>query len=265
MIERIFVSSVQKELAAERRAVRDFVNDDALLRRFFDVFLFEDLPASDRRADDVYLNEVAHCGIYLGMFGDEYGFENATGISPTEQEFVEASNRSKARLIFVKGTDDAHRHPKMRALINKAGAQLIRRRFIGVADLTAALYASLVEHLERTGRLRTRPFDAAACRDATVDDLSADKLDLFLSRAQSQRGYALGPGTPMQHALEHLNLFDAGTPSNAAVLLFGKQPQRFLLTSEVKCMHFHGIEVRKPIPSYQIFKGTVFELVCGSK
>ena len=46
----IFVSSVQKEFAQERRAIRDFVEGDALLRRFFDVFLFEDLPASDRRA-----------------------------------------------------------------------------------------------------------------------------------------------------------------------------------------------------------------------
>jgi ATP-dependent DNA helicase RecG len=26
-------------------------------------------------------------------------------------------------------------------------------------------------------------------------------------------------------------------------------------------MHFHGTEVGKPIPSYQIYKGTVFELV----
>lgn len=26
-------------------------------------------------------------------------------------------------------------------------------------------------------------------------------------------------------------------------------------------MHFHGAEVRKPIPSYQIYKGTVFDLV----
>jgi hypothetical protein len=58
MSDRIFISSVQKELAEERRAVRDFVRGDALLRRFFDVFLFEDLPASDRRADDVYLDEV---------------------------------------------------------------------------------------------------------------------------------------------------------------------------------------------------------------
>jgi len=39
---RLFVSSVQKELAAERRAVKDFVTHDPLLGRFIsDVFLFE--------------------------------------------------------------------------------------------------------------------------------------------------------------------------------------------------------------------------------
>ena len=73
MIRTIFVSSVQKELAEERAAVRDFVRGDALLRRFFDVFLFEDLPASDRRTDEVYLDEVGRCDLYLGIFGSEYG------------------------------------------------------------------------------------------------------------------------------------------------------------------------------------------------
>ncbi len=47
---RLFISSVQKEFEAERRAIKDFVHNDPLLRRFFDVFLFEDLPASDRPA-----------------------------------------------------------------------------------------------------------------------------------------------------------------------------------------------------------------------
>ena len=69
MSERIFISSVQKELAEERRAIRDFVRGDALLRRFYGVFLFEDLPASDRRADEVYLDEVARCPICVGLFG----------------------------------------------------------------------------------------------------------------------------------------------------------------------------------------------------
>jgi hypothetical protein len=41
MSDFIFVSSVPRELRAERQAVRDFVRRDALLRRFFAVFLFD--------------------------------------------------------------------------------------------------------------------------------------------------------------------------------------------------------------------------------
>ena len=71
---RIFVSGVQKELAEERRELAAFIRNDALLRRFFDVFLFEELPASDRRADSVYLAEVAGADLYLGR-GDAAGRE----------------------------------------------------------------------------------------------------------------------------------------------------------------------------------------------
>jgi Fic family protein len=35
MSDRIFISSVHKELTEEGRAIRDFVRGDALLRRFF--------------------------------------------------------------------------------------------------------------------------------------------------------------------------------------------------------------------------------------
>jgi hypothetical protein len=65
-MEQIFVSSVQKELQAERYAVRDFVHSNDLLRQFFHVFLFEDLPPADRRADGVYLEEVSRRPIYVG-------------------------------------------------------------------------------------------------------------------------------------------------------------------------------------------------------
>ena len=37
---RIFISSVQKELAEERAALREYLRGDALLRRFFDVSSF---------------------------------------------------------------------------------------------------------------------------------------------------------------------------------------------------------------------------------
>ena len=50
MKQSIFISSVQKELAEERRALKSYILGDALLGRFFDVFLFEDIPAADSRA-----------------------------------------------------------------------------------------------------------------------------------------------------------------------------------------------------------------------
>src|SRR3989338_7502311 len=261
MSERLFISSAQKELAEERRAIGDFVRGDALLRRFFDVFLFEDLPASDRRSDDVYLDEVGRCALYVGLFGREYGDGDASGVSPTEREFDQATALGKPRLVFVKGTDDAARHPKMRTLIEKAGAQLIRRRFESTPELIGRLYAALVQYLEDRELIRTGPFDAAPCPKASLADLDAERMRSFLARARRARGFPLSEDAAPEELLTHLNLLDDGRPTNAAVLLFGKQPQRFLISSEVICAHFHGTEVTKPIPSYQVYKGTVFELV----
>lgn len=258
---RLFISSVQKELQMERRAVKDFVEGDALLCRYFNVFLFEDLPATDRRADDVYLEEVERSDVYVGLFANEYGTEDHEGLSPIEQEFAHATARGKTRLVFVKGTDDEARHPKMLKLIRKAGSQLIRRRFTDIPDLNAVLYASLVEHLERRGELRTLPFDASACPRATIDDISTDRLRWFLAAAHREHNYTLSEKTPPKKALAHLNLLDGKHPSHAAVLLFCDDPQRFLPAAEIKCLHFHGTEIRKPIPSYQIYKGPVFHQV----
>ena len=123
---RLFISSVQKEFSNERKALRDYLRGDPLMRRFFDVFLFEDAPASDRSPDELYLDEVEQCDLYVGLFGNEYGTEDGEGLSPTEQEFNRATAIGAHRLIFLKGTDDDARHPKMRALISKAQTGLTR-------------------------------------------------------------------------------------------------------------------------------------------
>ena len=262
---RIFISSVQKELAKERRALADYLEGDPLMRRFFDCFLFEDQPARDQRADQCYLDEVDRCDIYLGIFGNEYGWEDAEGLSPTHREFNRATEQGKQRLIYVKGTDDSLRHPKMKALIDHAADNLIRRRVNSPEELIAAVYASLVRVLEERELIRFGPFDATFCRNASIEDLDEERISRFLVLARRGRNFPLPAETPPIEVLEHLNLLDKGRPTNAAVLLFGKQPQRFLITSEVKCAHFHGFEVAKPIPSYQVYKGTVFDLVDQAK
>ena len=258
---RIFISSVQSEFARERKRLRDYLRGDPLMRRFFEVFLFEDVPASDRRPGEVYLDEVERCDIYVGLFGDSYGFEDEQGVSPTEREFELATEREKQRLIFVRSAREAGRHPKMQALVDRAQAGLVRRRFATQAELVAGLYAALVQYLEARERLRFGPFDAAQCAGAAMDDLDAEAMFRFIRVARRARQFPLPEGTPAADLLRHLNLLKRGRLTNAAVLLFGNAPQRFLISSEVKCAHFHGTELAKPIPSYQVYKGTVFELV----
>lgn len=100
---RIFISSVQQEFKEDRLELYHWLKNDPLMRRFFEPFLFEELPAHDRRADQVYLKEVSACDIYIGLFGYEYGHENENGISPVEQEYDAATFQQRTRIPIAKG------------------------------------------------------------------------------------------------------------------------------------------------------------------
>jgi ATP-dependent DNA helicase RecG len=257
---RVFVSSVQKEFERIRSDLKAFLLGDAVLRRFIaDVFLFEELPAADRRADQVYLEEVERCDISLGIFGYEYGYEDEDGISPTEREYDHATKHRKTRLVYVWGTDDKKRAPKMQRLVRKVSGELIRRRVENVSALTAEVYASLVDHLDRIGVLRVPPFDATACDGAALKDLSRKRIDWFLQTARRERRFPLPAKTTTPALLTHLNLLDGSKPTNAAVLLFGTRPQRFHRPAETKCIQCHGTEYRRPFASLQVYGGDLFE------
>ncbi len=221
---RIFISSVQQEFAREREQLRDYLRGDPLMRRFFEVFLFEDMPAADRRPGDVYLEEVEQCEIYVGLFGSEYGQQDAAGMSATEREFDRATALEKHRLIFLKGSAGAERHSKMQALIGRAQAGLVRRRFSTQAELVAGVYAALVQYLETRQLLRFGPFDAAHCAGATMDDLNVEVMSRFIRVARRSRQFTLPEETPLADLLRHLNLLNRGRLTNASVLLFGRTP-----------------------------------------
>lgn len=257
---RIFVSSVQQEFKTLRSDLKAFLLGDAFLRRFVsEVFLFEELPASDQRADEVYLAEVERCDIYLAVLGYEYGSVDAKGVSPTEYEYLHATKQRKTRLIYVWGADEARRAPKMKALVRRASTELVRRRVEDTNALNSEVYASLVDYLDRKGALRVPPFDTIATEGATLADLSSKRLEWFLETARRERGFPLKPRTAPDALLKHLNLLDGHRPTNAALLLFGSAPQRFHRTAETKCVFCHGTEYRRPFASQQIYGGDLFE------
>jgi predicted HTH transcriptional regulator len=258
---RLFISSVQAEFTVERQMLFDYLMSDPLLGKFFEPFLFERLPAIDQKTDALYLTEVQQCDIYLGLLGTQYGFEDEAGISPTEREFDHATAHHKTRFIFLTSHNHEERHAKENAFIQKAQQVLIRKRFATMDELKTSVYATLVNYLIEKEVIRTGPFDATTQPSATLEDIDENKVREFVQAARAKRGFRLQDSAPIEEILVHLNLLKDTKLTHASLLLFGKEPQRFFINSEVRCVYFHGTIVEKPIPSYKVFKGDVFELV----
>ena len=258
---RVFISSVQSEFAEERQMLFDYLTSDPLFGLFFEPFLFEQVPADNRSASMLYLAEVERCDLYIGLFGKQYGYEDSEGISPTEREFDHACKHHKTRLIFITDHAPLEREAKELALIKKSEQVVVRKQFSSMLDLKSAVYSSLVRYLEEIEYIRTAPFDATLHKEATLSDLDEEKIRNFVFLSKAKRKFPLSTDASIETILTHLNLHKESRITNAAILLFGKQPQRFFLASEVKCAHFHGRNVSKPIPSYQVYKGDVFQLV----
>ena len=86
---RIFISSVQREFANERRMLAEYIRTDALLGRFFDVFLFEEsivrrclevgLPKPEYHPDNVDFKAVIWRNPgRLGLVGAQSGPSQST-------------------------------------------------------------------------------------------------------------------------------------------------------------------------------------------
>lgn len=263
-MKRIFISSVQKEFAEERKLLKRYIAKNPAYRRFFDTFVFEeDVVVADRRTDEVYLDELGKSDIYLCLIGNAYGYEDAAGISPTEREFDEATRLGMTRLVFVLDRDPVNRNPKETAFLRKISDSLIRAKCSDPAQLMLEIYASLDGMLVEQGAYRMGPFDASPCDGATLQDIDDAKVKWFVERAKRLRNADLDADMTVRDILIHLKLMSQsnGTITNAAILLFGKDPQRFNISSEVKCAQWYGTERHKPILSYQIYKGTLFDMV----
>ena len=261
MTYRIFISCVQREFAKERKALADYLRKDAILGRFFDVFLFEEVPAQERSADGVYLGEVDACDIYLGIVGRTYGNVNASGVSATEREYTRAFKRHKTRICFVLRSDGPA-EPKQAAFISRVNADVVRKGFVDYDDLRTGVYSALAKYLEDRGLINVLPFDASKTANVTLKDLSVTKMRDFIRTAREKRQFPLPVNASPERLLTALELLDDdGRILNPAGLLFAKRPQKFFVSSEVKCAQFYADRVSKPMADHQIYMGDVFELV----
>ncbi len=84
---------------------------------------------------------------------------------------------------------------------------------------------------------------------------------IFERKAKYERNFNIDPETPIKEALERLELIKNEKLTNAAILLFGKNPQKFFLQAEVRCARFKGTKPVKPFIDMKVFGGNIIDQV----
>ena len=104
-------------------------------------------------------------------------------------------------------------------------------------------------------------FDSQICKEATLGDIDKEKIRWFLRKAKVERSLDIDSSASSTEALKRLNLLIDNKPTNTAILMFGKNPQRFFIQSEVRCARFKGIEAVKPFIDMKVINGSIYEQI----
>lgn len=144
---KVFISSVQKELADERLAIQILLTTDPFLSEHSIPILFEDYPASLKPADDPYLKLLDSCQIYLCIIWKEYGAKTESGFSAMHMEYKRAQENRMPMLIAIKGANTIARE----AGINKLIEQIKKdkhtyERFESTEELQRKVRNRLINH-----------------------------------------------------------------------------------------------------------------------
>ena len=106
---------------------------------------------------------------------------------------------------------------------------------------------------------RKVPWDLQICEEASLVDIDEEKVRWFLMKAKYERGLDIGETTSVVEALLRLKLLHNRKPTNAAVLLFARDPQRFFIQSEIKGIRFKGVDVTGEMIDLRVIEGDIFD------
>ena len=100
-------------------------------------------------------------------------------------------------------------------------------------------------------------FDVQICEGATPSDIDEEKVRQFVREAQRQRNFDLEESSSLDDILMRLKLISGKKINNAAVLLFGKDTQKFFLQAVTKVIRFKGIDVTGEMLDFKNIEGDI--------
>jgi ATP-dependent DNA helicase RecG len=131
------------------------------------------------------------------------------------------------------------------------------RPFIRVGKNTKLMKQSEYEQLLL--KRKNIAFDSQVCEDAGLDDLDMKFVRSFISKYELLNKTKIA-GNPLG-LLESLGGVKNKKPTNAGVLLFGKNPQKFFPNAFIAIARYKGKEVGAERLDYKEFEGRLFDQV----
>ena len=103
-------------------------------------------------------------------------------------------------------------------------------------------------------------WDEQICEEGSLEDIDEETVRWFLRKAKVERDLDVDENTPVEEALERLELMKNDKLTNATILLFGKNPQKFFLPAETRCARFKGTESIE-FGDMKVFQGSILDQV----
>lgn len=107
----------------------------------------------------------------------------------------------------------------------------------------------------------SKPFYISKAVGVNIKDLSKDKMKWFVKRAKTERNFIFSSKDNYNELLKELVLIKDNKFLNAALMLFGNNPQKYCPAAVIKCSHYYGTEITRPIPDQKMFEGDLFQQV----
>lgn len=108
-------------------------------------------------------------------------------------------------------------------------------------------------------------WDSQPCKGATLDDLDEGKVRWFLNERKRKRNVAKPEDMSLGELLINIGAAKSFKgnikPTNAGILFFGKNPQRFFINSGLRIAKFKGTDVTHPVIDRIDCKETLWEML----
>jgi len=102
-------------------------------------------------------------------------------------------------------------------------------------------------------------WDEQAHSEAGFENIDGKKIKQFIAKAKFERRLGISLTLSHKEVLKRLKLFKNNKLTNAAILLFGKNPQEFFLQAEMRCARFKGTKPLEFI-DMKVLGGNIIDL-----